>query len=246
MNRLLVIEDETDSLEMLQLLLQSAGFEVVGVSTRAEAIRVLQQQAFDLVLADLMIDSREIAVAWTAVDELVALARPALVGLITGWPVPEEEAAAHHVAFVLQKPCSRDAMFRQLAAALQLPALTVAQAFAVNRYFEALELREYDQLSEIVTDDVVYQLPGTDARFSQEIRGRDAFLEFTNKTFNGFDRAHFEVNAIRSLPNGAMVEYVGHWKEANRERALPGAVMFELRDDRISRIAVRVNPDRLV
>jgi CheY-like chemotaxis protein len=246
MPRILLIEDESDSLEMLTLLLQSAGFEVVGVPSKAAAIHALHQRAFDLVLADLMIGAANVERAWKAVDELVALARPALVGLITGWPASDEDAAAHRVAFVLQKPCGRETLFGQLAAALKLPPLTSTQMSMVQAYFDALEHREYQKLREICTDDVIYQLPGTDARFAQEIRGRDAFVQFTDQTFKDFQSPHFEVSAIRPLPSGAMVEYVGHWNEADQERAIPGAVMFELRDDRISRIAVRVNTDELV
>jgi CheY-like chemotaxis protein/ketosteroid isomerase-like protein len=246
MARLLLIEDESDSLEMLTLLLESAGFEVHGVPSKAEAIQALQQRAFDLVLTDLLVSSNEIATAWKDVDELVALARPALVGVITGWPASVSAAAEHQVAFVLQKPCGRETLFGQLAAALKLPPLTSKQMSMVQAYFDALEHREYQKLREICTDDVVYQLPGSSARFSHEIRGRDAFVRYTDQTFKDFESPHFEVSAIRPLPSGAMVEYVGHWNEANEERAIPGAVMFELRDDRISRIAVRVNTDELV
>jgi CheY-like chemotaxis protein/ketosteroid isomerase-like protein len=245
MFRLLLIEDDVDSLEILQLLLQTGGFAVVGVPSKAEAVRELERGAFDLVLADLLVGSNEIESAWNAIAELAALARPALVGLITGWPVSDELAAKHGVAFVLQKPCMRDTLFGQLARSLGIPALTTDQQTTVEAYFGALERQEYETLAELCTDDVVYQLPGSDGRFAQEIHGRSAFLQFTNETFKTFAAPRFEVSAIRPLPSGALVEYVGHWNQANEDHEMPGAVMFELKDDRISRIAVRVNTDKL-
>jgi DNA-binding response OmpR family regulator len=51
--RLLVVEDETATREMLRELLQRANYDVTAVATAAEARRVLSQEAIDLVVLDL-------------------------------------------------------------------------------------------------------------------------------------------------------------------------------------------------
>jgi CheY-like chemotaxis protein len=244
MVRLLVLEDDPDSLEMLQLLLEAAGFEVAASPAKADALRALERRAFDLVLADLLLDSNDVAEAWRTIDEFVALARPAPIGLVTAWPSSANDAAAHGLAFVLRKPVARTALFDQLARTLQLPELTADQQRAVRGYFHALERSDIDALAQLCTDDIEYQLPGADPRFARTIAGRDAFLAFTVETFREFRDASFELGAMRPLPGGALVEYLGSWRDSTgTQQRLPGTVMFRFRDGLISHAGVRIDPD---
>ena len=246
MPRILLLEDEPDLLDMMQSLLVAAGFEVAGTPDKDKGVGILQRSAFDLVLADLILDKRSTNTAWGDICELVALARPARVGIITGWPATAAQVEQSGVAFVLQKPCKRTVLLERIGDALHLPPLTEAQHAAIRTYFCSLEQIDLDSLTALVTEDVEYQLPGTDARFVNTIRGRDAFLAFTTQTFTGaYREPRFEVGPIAALPNGALVEYLGSWREGDTSRRLPGAVMFEFRDDRIARIGVRIDPDRL-
>ena len=230
---------------MLQLLLEHGGYHVVSARTVEEAATHLEREAFDLVLADFLVDTVSAATSWEAIQRLVELARPTPLGLITGWPIVADQLQAN-VAFVLRKPCSRDALFAQLVHTLQVPALSEIEQTRVREYFKSLEAHAFQKLGQLCTDDVVYELPGNDPRFSNQIHGRDAFVAFTGETFQQFRDAHFEVGSITPLPQGALVEYVGTWRENAERRRLPGAVMFEFRHDRIARIGVRVDPERLV
>jgi CheY-like chemotaxis protein len=245
MRRLLVIEDHADMLEMMIILLRSGGYEVVGVATPAEAARALEKASFDLVLADFMLESRDIEENWATIDRFVDLARPARVGLISAWTVKPGEAAKHDLAFVLLKPCSRSQLFEQLASTLSLPQLDETRQQALRSYFHCIERGAYDELGSLCVDDVVYRLPGSDPRFCHEVRGRREFVEFASATFQTFNNARFELGSIRPLPGGAMVEYVGSWSVNGTTHSMPGAVMFEFRDDRLSRIQVRIDPDEL-
>jgi len=47
------------------------------------------------------------------------------------------------------------------------------------------------------------------------------------------------------LPTGALVEYRGRWRDGDVERALPGGIMFEFRENLISQIQVRVPLEQL-
>ena len=230
---------------MLQLLLENGGYQVVAVDTVARAMQQLEREAFDLVLADFLVDTNNAASSWEVVKRLVDLARPAPVGLITGWPISADQMRAANVAFVLRKPCTRDTLFSQLVQTLHVPALSDADQSRVREYFTSIERHAYNKLGELCTDDVIYELPGDNPRFSNQVRGRDAFLAFTDATFRSFRDAHFELRTMTPLPHGALVEYVGSWQENEERRRLPGAVIFEFRQDRIARIGVRLNPERL-
>ena len=245
MPRLLLLEDDHDSLEMLQLLLEAAGYECTSAPRTATALRTLERSAFDLVLSDLLVDSKDIAQSWRRIDELVSLARPAQIGLITAWPCSHAEANARGLAFVLSKPCARDTLFKELASTLELPPLTPEQDRVVRSYFRSLESQDASALASICTDDVVYELPAADPRFQRRLAGREAFLDFTRETFTKFHAPVMHVRAVRPLPGGALVEYSGAWGNAAERREVPGAVMFAFRGDRIAHIGVRVDTDRI-
>lgn len=52
--RILVVDDDENILNMEKTILEQRGFEVTGALGGAEALEVLGQQAFDLVLLDVM------------------------------------------------------------------------------------------------------------------------------------------------------------------------------------------------
>lgn len=245
MPRLLLIEDDIDSLEMVGLVLVSAGYAVDSAADKDAAKRALEKTAYDLVLADLVLGPSTLAASWQAIDDIVDLARPTPVGLMTGWKLMPDDVREHGLAFVLGKPTSRAALVSRLAETLKLPPLDDERVNVLRSYFRDIEEQAYADLGTLVTDDVTYRLPGGDGRFANEVRGREAFLAFTRQTFEAFSNPRFAVGAMRSLPGGAMVEYLGSWREGDAERSMPGAVMFEFRDNLIARINVRVDPDEL-
>ena len=196
-------------------------------------------------LLDLILDEMTVQRSWQTLDEIVALARPAPVGVISAWGTVVHDSVDHGLAFVLLKPCSRDQLFEAVATALAAPPLDAAREQVLRSYFSCIERGTYDELGKLCTDDVVYRLPGEDPRFAHEVRGRDAFLGFTAKTFEVFAEPRFELRSLRALPAGALVEYDGMWREGDSSRTLPGAVMLEFRDQLIAGIHVRVDPDEI-
>jgi hypothetical protein len=92
---------------------------------------------------------------------------------------------------------------------------------------------------------VRYRVPGEHPRFALEVRGRGEFVALAQRTFEGFPEAKFDIESIRPLPSGALVEYCGRWREGDAERAMPGGVMFAFRENLISEIQVRVPVEQL-
>jgi two-component system, OmpR family, alkaline phosphatase synthesis response regulator PhoP len=62
MQKILIVEDETSSAEMLSFVLQQEGYDVVVAGNGAEALKALRREGINLVLCDLMMpimDGRE-------------------------------------------------------------------------------------------------------------------------------------------------------------------------------------------
>lgn len=239
--QVLVIEDDADSLDLLAMVLESAGFTVVCATQTAVARARLERAAFDLVLADFMVEHRDPAESWRRLDELVRLATPCPVGLLTAWAITPEQAAAHGIAFVVPKPCPSVKLLEQIGDALQVPPLSPEQVQRLHDYFAQLAAGDYDAVVAGCTEDVVYHLPNPDPRFAAVVHGRDALRELSRKTFAVFAEPRFVVHEIRSLPSGAVVRYTGSWREGNARKELPGAVQFVLRGAQIAQIGVRID-----
>ncbi len=244
--QLLVIEDDHDSLELLSMLLESAGFGIEGAQRSTIATDKLRRGAYDLVLADFLVDTIDPVASWSAIDGLVELARPCPVGLLTAWPITPEQRSDHGLAFVIAKPCSSETLLAQLSSALETHPLSPAHEQAIRAYFEHLERAAYDELVAACTPDVVYHLPSTDPRFAKTIRGREAFRAFAAATFETFREPRFEIHEIRPLPRGALVRYTGSWCDASGSRtSLAGAVLFVFDGLQITEIGVRVDAARV-
>ncbi len=53
-NRVLIVDDEVDTGELIAHTLKTAGFEVISVDSGAKALRMMRDLHFDLVLLDIM------------------------------------------------------------------------------------------------------------------------------------------------------------------------------------------------
>jgi CheY-like chemotaxis protein len=51
--KILVVEDEVDALDLLAIDLREHGAKVIGVASAAEALELLQEQKFDLIISDI-------------------------------------------------------------------------------------------------------------------------------------------------------------------------------------------------
>jgi CheY-like chemotaxis protein len=243
MPRLLVVEDDPDTLDLFVLLLESGGFDVVGVTASAPAKVALARGAFDVVLADLLVETSDIEHSWQLIDEMVELAAPTPLGLVTGWSVNDDQRARHGLAFALLKPVSSEELLSQLAITLDVAPLSTERADVLRAYFASIERADWDALGALCTDDLVYHLPGSDPTFARLIRGRAAFLKFSRETFStAFLEPKFEIRRLRTLHRGAVVEYVGRWRDRDGTPAeLAGSVLFAFDGDRIAQIGVRID-----
>ncbi|MDD4254317.1 MAG: response regulator [Methanofollis sp.] len=103
--RILVVDDDRPTLEMVSLLLERGGYEPVVSGNAAEALGIARVSRPDLILLDVLMEPLN---GWEFLDAL--LADPALsslpVMLFTACPLlkGEREKYRGHVMKVLQKP----------------------------------------------------------------------------------------------------------------------------------------------
>lgn len=235
--QLLIVEDDTDSREMLALLLETCGFGVTTADRNDAARAAIERAGFDLVVADLMVDSMDPAVSWRHIDELVALARPTPIGMLTSWPIRRDQVREHGLSFAIGKPCTSEALLAQVSGALAIPPLRPEEDLAIREYFARIERRDFDGLANACTHDLVYRVPSS----GETILGRDAFLDHSVATFEHYRDVRFEVDAIRPLPRGAIANYTGRWRSGDRVLTLEASVLFVLDELQISEIGVRLD-----
>lgn len=117
MGRLLVVEDDPNQVELRKMLLEAAGHEVCVAATAPEALRLLAEQAPEILLMDLGLPK--------AADGLALIRsvrrRPSAVKIIvlSGWPLelldhPEEKMVDH----VLTKPVRIQVLLEAIQALL--------------------------------------------------------------------------------------------------------------------------------
>lgn len=242
--RLLLADDDLDVREAMVDLLREEGFEVVEAASFDEATAQLERTDFQGVLSDFRMAGRE--EPWKALEQMVALAAPAPVGLLTAWPMKEEEARERGIAFLLTKPFDTETLFARVAEHVKTGPPDPERERRVHEYFDALSTRDWDRLASLCTEDVAYHLPGEDRRFSKTVKGRAEFREFSEATFREFPHARFEVDQVLALPGSMVARYSGDWVPAGGERQiLSGSVLFHFRGELIAEIGVRLNLEQL-
>lgn len=100
--RILVVDDEASVLLTYRLILEHQGYVVTACGTSHEAIRVLQQQAFDAVLCDYSLEEQH-----TGFEVITAARRrdPAIpAALLTGYATKEtaDEASSNNIGIMIK------------------------------------------------------------------------------------------------------------------------------------------------
>src|ERR1051326_4641435 len=179
---LLLVEHDAAVRDLLQLFLTREGYAIALASTPLEALDLLEEQIFHLVLTDLFKTTEQNP--FHAVEPLRDRAHPIPVGVITGWKVEDEAAKQRGFACLMYKPFDLDDLLTKIAACLNSPFSTeqARQAQVILAYFAALTARDWDALLACCREDVLYYLPG-DSPFAGTIRGKAAFRAYTEETF---------------------------------------------------------------
>lgn len=240
------MEDDAEIREGLSVLLREEGYAITAVSSPDEALRLIDQQVFVLILTDLF--KHILHNALDSVVELRERAYPTPVGVMTAWSLTPEEVERRGFAFLASKPYDLDALLTTIAATIGTPLNPDQERRrqVVQRYFDALSRQDWDALRDLCSERVTYVLPGS-IQFSATVEGRAAFHAYTQATFQHFPQARFDDIAVFSTPNGMAARYRATWQMPGAgEVQQSGSVLFQFDDaDQISQIGVRLNDERI-
>jgi CheY-like chemotaxis protein len=113
--RILVADDNRDTVLSLQLLLQEEGHDVVGAHNGLDALRIARLHAFDAIILDIeMPEVSGYALARELRAQYHGTRGPLLVAITGKWNKPSEKLLAQAVGFDhhLSKPCDPGALLK--------------------------------------------------------------------------------------------------------------------------------------
>lgn len=242
---LLVVDDEVTICDALSMVFTDEGYRVQAANSLDEALELVDQQAFDLILSDLLHKVPDDL--FNAVERLRQRAHPTPVGLVTAWATTAAEAAEHGFPILIGKPFDLDDLLSRVAAFLDRPLTAERERHAqvAERYFAALSAQAWDQVADLCADDVTYILPGT-SLYARTITGKSAFRDYTEETFRAFPHTRFEDVRIYGQPSGVAARYTARWQGPDgSEQQQSGGVVFQFAGEDIRQIGVRLNDARL-
>ncbi|MBT4821189.1 MAG: response regulator, partial [Lentisphaerae bacterium] len=182
MTRVLIVDDERSIRFTLSVFLEKAGYFAASASTAAEALKMLAEEGFDVVVSDIVMPRM------TGVELLVQLREqlPSVpVIMMTGEPTMETAAEAVRIgAFdYLTKPVARDAILRTVAAAARQKALDDEHG---RRDQRELELRE--QL-ELLVAERTRQIQGAHDDLERQVAERTSELQLAKEAAEAANQA---------------------------------------------------------
>jgi len=102
--RILVADDETDILELLKLLLQKDGHEILTASNGREAVEIAETQSPDLIILDIMMPQMDGYAVWAKLSENPATRTLPIIILTAKAKMRDLFEVATNIVGYLEKP----------------------------------------------------------------------------------------------------------------------------------------------
>jgi CheY-like chemotaxis protein len=226
--RLLLAEDDADTLDFLRGALGAEGYRVTAATSLAEALALIQQQAFDVILTDLFRCPPEPPLQ--AVLPLLDAAEPIPVAVMTAWDIPEQAAQRAGFACLLKKPFDLDEVIAALASCLnvQLTPEQEQQVATVDAYFAALSQGDIERALRYFTEDMVYQPPVPTRQFphARLVHGKDDYRAYLQEALRARQDVELARCGIFPHPTGLVARYTIRWTapDASRQQATASLV----------------------
>jgi CheY-like chemotaxis protein len=105
MNKILIIEDEPEQIQLISMRLKASGYEVVSASTAKEGLRVAGEDRPDLILLDILLpDISGLRAAESLKSDNMTKDIPIIAITAVGTPDIEEQCRNAGIGGFLRKP----------------------------------------------------------------------------------------------------------------------------------------------
>ncbi len=245
--RLLLVEDDEDTRAILEALLHDEGYAISQAPSPREALDLLHEQVFHLLLTDLAASAAGDPLR--SVAELRAQAQPTPIGVMTGWKVSLEAVQRAGFACLIRKPFDIDDMLATIASSLRVPLSPTQQrqAEVVDRFFAALNVRDWETALGLCTDQLAYY-PSPDSLYAptRKLAGKANYRAYVADVFGRLSLTRFENLLIYARPKGLAARYTYGWASPDgRPHQQASATLFHFSGDHISHIGVKVRQQRI-
>jgi len=237
--RLLVVEEDRDLREILHRVFVEQGYGPTMATTLEEAIRLVNQHPFDLILTELFFPSEQETLA--LVLPLRELAHPTPVVVMATW-LSSQDVRASGFAALLREPFDLNELITTVAECLHHPMSDEhrRQAEIATRGLAALGRRDFEAALAPCTEDVRFYpwiLPPHPA--ARPVVGRAALRAYIEEMAGYFHDSHLELGQFFACPHGIAVRIRVDWlgtDGARQQQML--ANCFQLTGEQISQVGV--------
>jgi CheY-like chemotaxis protein len=215
-SHLLVVEAEPSVQRIIQEALAGMGYVSTSASSFAQALRLLHQHPFDLVVTNVFSRSRQQALV--SLRPLLALAHPLPVLLCTAWPLTETEVRHEGFAALVEHPFDVDHLVTTVAACLNQPWSPAQrrQAKVVQRFVASFALANVETMTSFFTEEVqLYPWIVSAYPFARPVRGRAAARDYLRELLGYFGVLQIELVQLYPCPEGIAVRLLVQWHDAS-------------------------------
>lgn len=245
--RLLIVEADPDIRDILNIFLTEEGFTVQFAPTLQEALALVDEWVFHLILADLFVGRPPGLPAEARL--LYRRTRPTPLGLMTTQNMSAKLAKQQGFAFLLKKPFDLEQLLLTITTVLPRPLSPqqAAQARVVERFLQAASTSDDEAALMLCADEVAYYPPAdSPLATTRKIVGKAALRAHMQEGHRQISRSHFDEILISGQPKGLAAQYRGRWRlRDGTERRISGALLFHFEGERISQIGLRISPAHL-
>jgi DNA-binding response OmpR family regulator len=244
--RILLVNPDTSAGGFLTRTLSLEGYEVWRAASRDEALALMDERCFHLILADLPDGSQFGGQAHL----LLRHVRPTPVGAITDQSVSPEEAREQGFAFFVYKPFETAKLLAQIDAVLNRPLEREQQCLAeiVQRLFAAINAGDWETLGKLCTRDMIF-IPPPRSRFSpaKKMQGLSAYCAQLEAVKSVFSDYWLENILLYPHPKGLVGRYQCRWLLPDGTiQHNTGTTLFCFQNQQIRQIAAWVNTVNLL
>jgi CheY-like chemotaxis protein len=231
--RLLVIEDDQDLQHLLHDALEEMGYSCISATSRKQALYLIRQQPFDLIVTDTF--SRTAQDALPSIRSLLDASHPTPVVVCTGWLMAASTVQQQGFAGLVQKPFSLCDLVTTVAECLNQPFndIQLRQAEVVCRYFAAASQWEIDTLISLFAEEIKHYpwlVPADCSAYAWT--GHAAARSYLQELADYFGPLRLDHVHISPCPDGLAARFVQRWRAPNgaiREQMV--CLSFQITED---------------